>query len=94
MCSWPAGWTGQPFGALAWLIVMYLVAIVLAALMALTRHDVAYLLVLVWAFIGIAVNYSSMTGVLIASILATSAVAALVLLMAARCAVAGQGIRN
>ncbi len=79
-----AGWKGEPFGALAWLIIMYLVALALAALVALTRRDVAYLLVLVWAFIGIAVNYSSMTGVLISSIIASLLVAVLAVLIAAR----------
>jgi benzodiazapine receptor len=78
------GWTGQPLGPLPWLIIMYVVAVALAALMALTRRDVAYLLVLVWAFIGIAVNYNDMAGVLISSIIAALAVAVLAALIAAR----------
>lgn len=78
------GWTGQPLGPLAWLIIMYVVALVLAGLMAFTRRDVAYLLVLVWSFIGIAVNYSDVTGVLISSIVAALAVLALVGLVSAR----------
>ena len=36
---------------------MLFVAVVVAALMSWTRGDVAYLLVLVWAFIGIAVKF-------------------------------------
>jgi hypothetical protein len=79
-----AGWTGEPLPALLWLIVMYVVALALATLMALTQRDVAYLLVLVWAFAGIAVNYSNMTGVLISSIAATLLVAALAVLVGAR----------
>jgi len=79
-----AGWKGEPFGALAWLIIMYLVALVLAALMSLLRRDIAYLLVLVWAFIGIAVNYSNMKGVLISSVVAALVVAVLAMLIAAR----------
>ena len=39
---------------------------------------------LVWAFIGIGVNYSSLVGVLISSIVAALAVAALTVLVAAR----------
>ena len=35
---------------------MLAAAIIIAAAMALTRHDVAYLLVLVWAVVGIAVK--------------------------------------
>ena len=79
-----AGWTGEPLPALVWLIVMYGVALLLAALVALTQRDVAYLLVLVWAFIGIAVNYSSMTGVLVSSIVAALLVGVLALLFAVR----------
>jgi benzodiazapine receptor len=78
------GWTGQPLGALPWLIIMYLVALVIAVLMASTRRDIAYLLVLLWAFIGIGVNYSAMAGVLISSIIASLAVAAVTVLIAAR----------
>lgn len=78
------GWTGQPLPALLWLIIMYAVALVLATLMAFTQRDVAYLAVLVWAFVGIAINYSSMTGALISSIVAALAVAALAILVAAR----------
>lgn len=78
------GWTGQPLPALLWLIIMFAVALLLATLMAFTQRDVAYLLVLVWAFIGIGVNYSSLVGVLISSIVAALAVAALTVLVAAR----------
>lgn len=78
------GWTGQPLPALLWLIIMFAVALAVAALMAFTRRDVAYLLVLVWAFVGIAVNYRDMTGVLISAIVAALAVAALTILVAAR----------
>lgn len=79
-----SGWTGQPLPSLVWLILMYLVALALAALMARTRRDVAYLLVLIWAFVGIAVQYSALTGVLITSALAALAVLALAALVAAR----------
>ena len=79
-----AGWNGEPLSALVWLIIMYVVAFGLAALVALTRRDIAYLLVLVWAFAGIAVNYSDMAAVVISSIAAALIVAVLALLIAAR----------
>jgi translocator protein len=79
-----SGWVGQPLPALLWLIIMFAVALVLAALMAFTQRDIAYLAVLVWAFVGIAVNYSSMTGVLISSIVAALLVAVLAVLITAR----------
>lgn len=85
-----AGWTGQPLPALVWLIIMFLVALALAALMAVMRRDTGYLLVLVWAFVGIAVNYSGMIGVLISSAVAALAVLALALLVAARAAWQGR----
>jgi benzodiazapine receptor len=79
-----AGWNGEPLSALAWLIIMYLVALGLAVLVALRRRDIAYLLVLAWAFVGIAVNYSDMAGVVISSITAALVVAVLAVLIAAR----------
>ena len=78
------GWIGQPLPAVLWLIIMYAVALVVAALMAFTQRDVAYLLVLVWAFVGIAVNYSNLTAVLISSIVAALVVAVLAILAAVR----------
>jgi hypothetical protein len=79
-----SGWLGQPLPAVLWLVIMYAVALVLAVLMTVTQRDVAYLLVLVWAFIGIAVNYSNLTAVLISSIIAALFVAILAILAAAR----------
>ena len=54
---------------------MLAVAVVLAALMALTRRDVAYLLVLVWAFIGIASKHAGAPLVSISAWAATGLVA-------------------
>lgn len=79
-----SGWTGQPLPSLLWLVIIYVVALAIAALVAFTQRDVAYLLVLAWAFAGIAVNYSSLTGVLVSSVLATLVVLGLTGLVAAR----------
>ncbi len=79
-----SGWTGQPLPSLLWLIIMYIAALAIAALVAFTQRDVAYLLVLAWAFAGIAVNYSNLTAVLISSVLATLVVLVLTVLVAAR----------
>jgi len=78
------GWTGGILGPLPWLILMFLVAIALAATMAVQRRDLAYQLVLLWAFIGIAVNYSNVTGVLISSVVAAIAVGVIVVLTGGR----------
>ncbi len=52
-------WNGFGIDPQVWAVVMLLVASVLGVLMARTRHDAAYLLVLVWAFIGIAVKQAA-----------------------------------
>ena len=57
---------------------MLAVAVVLAWLMAITRRDVAYLLVLVWAFIGIASKHAGTPTVSSAAWIATVLVAAAV----------------
>lgn len=50
------GWNGFGISAPAWAVVMIAVASVVGLLMAVTRRDAAYLFVLVWSFIGIAVK--------------------------------------
>jgi hypothetical protein len=50
------GWEGAPLTGQVWAAIMLAVATTLGAAMALTRRDVAYLLVFVWAFVGIAVK--------------------------------------
>jgi TspO/MBR family len=51
-------WNGWGIGPETWAIIMLVVAGLLGAAMSLTRTDVAYQLVLVWAFIGIAIKQS------------------------------------
>lgn len=53
------GWNGWGIDAISWLTIMLTIAVVIAALMAWMRRDVAYLLVLVWAFIGIALKHAA-----------------------------------
>ena len=52
-------WNGFGISEQAWAVLMLAVAAVLGLLMALLRRDAAYLFVLVWAFIGIAVKQTS-----------------------------------
>jgi benzodiazapine receptor len=73
------GWNGGAIGPEAWTVVMLAVAVVLAWLMAITRRDVTYLLVLVWAFIGIASKHAGTPVVSSAAWVATVLVAAAVL---------------
>jgi hypothetical protein len=50
------GWDSFGIPAQAWAVIMLAVACLLGLAMALTRRDAAYLSVLVWAFVGIAVK--------------------------------------
>jgi translocator protein len=52
-------WDGFGISAQVWAVIMLAVASLLGLGMALTRRDVGYLAVLVWAFIGIAVKQTS-----------------------------------
>jgi hypothetical protein len=52
-----AGWSGFGLAPEVWLVVVLLVAIFLSWLMSRKYHDIAYNLVLVWAFIGIGVKF-------------------------------------
>ncbi len=49
-------WNGLGMPAPTWAVIMIVVASIVGLLMALTRRDAAYLVVLVWSFIGIAVK--------------------------------------
>ena len=75
---WSAGWNGFGLSAQAWFLVMLAAAIIIAAAMALTRHDVAYLLVLVWAVVGIAVKLAGVPTVSTAAWVAAAVLAVLV----------------
>ena len=69
------GWNGGAIGPQTWAAIMLAVAVVVAILMAFTRRDVAYLLVLVWAFIGIALKHAGVPLVSISAWAATAVVA-------------------
>jgi translocator protein len=52
-------WDGFGIGPETWAVLIVLVALIIAILIAVIRRDVAYELVIIWAFVGIAVNQSS-----------------------------------
>jgi len=68
------GWNGGALGPEVWTVIMLAVATVIAWLVAITRRDVAYLLVLVWAFIGIASKHAGTPVVSTAAWVATALV--------------------
>ncbi len=75
-------WSGWGISPVVWTVIMLAVGVVAAALMAFTRREVAYLLVLVWAFIGIAVKHTATPAVAISAWAAAGLV--LVALVASR----------
>ena len=60
-------WNGFGIHAMSWAVIMIVVASVVGLLMALTRRDAAYLFVLVWSFIGIAVKQTPAPSVVAAA---------------------------
>lgn len=56
-------WSGFGIAPQVWAVIMIAVASILGFLMTLTRKDAAYVFVLVWSFIGIAVKQASVANV-------------------------------
>jgi hypothetical protein len=70
---WLANWDGFGIAPEIWMAIVLTVAVIIAAAVALTRGDVAYELVLVWAFAGIYAKHSAVatvgTSALVAAVL-------------------------
>lgn len=71
-------WSGLGIAPPVWAVIMLVIATVLGAVMAVSRRDIAYLLVFVWAFIGIAVKQADTALVAGAAWVATLAVLVLI----------------
>jgi benzodiazapine receptor len=54
-------WSGWGIAPEWWAVIMLVAGAIIASLVSLTRGDVAYILVIAWAFAGIAVKHSSTT---------------------------------
>lgn len=67
------GWNGFGIPATTWAIIMIVVASLLGLAMAITRKDAAYLFVLVWSFVGIAVKQIAAPDVVISAWIGTGA---------------------
>jgi benzodiazapine receptor len=52
------GWNGWGISAEIWAVIMLAAGVIISAIMSLTRADIAYSLVLVWAYIGIAIQHN------------------------------------
>jgi hypothetical protein len=62
------GWNGWGIAPAWWAVIMIAAATIIACAVCLTRVDVAYALVIVWSFVGIAVKQSDTRPVAIAAI--------------------------
>jgi benzodiazapine receptor len=71
-------WNGFGISARDWTLVMFVAVIVIAGWISITRRDIAYNLVIVWALAGIAVKQSAAKSLVLGS-LATAAVVLAVL---------------
>ncbi len=56
-------WNGLGIAPEIWMLIMLVAVLVIAVLMAFTRRDVAYTLVLLWALAGIGVKHAAVTAV-------------------------------
>ena len=77
-------WSGFGIPAQTWAVIMLAVASLLGLLMAITRRDVAYISVLIWAFIGIAVKQAPVPVVAIGAWVAVTLVFGLFVLSLTR----------
>jgi benzodiazapine receptor len=72
-------WNGWGIAPEIWTIIILAIATLLAAIVSLSRRDTAYLLVLVWAFVGIAIKHNGVTWVTTGAFIAALLVAGLIL---------------
>ncbi|MBN1138637.1 MAG: tryptophan-rich sensory protein [Anaerolineae bacterium] len=68
-------WNGWGLDPRAWAVIMVIAAAAIASAVSVTRGDIGYVLVIVWAFIGIVVRQSAALPVAIAAGLMAAAVA-------------------
>ena len=52
-------WSGWGISPAWWAVIMLIAATAIATLVSLTRRDLAYVLVIIWAFVGIAVKHAA-----------------------------------
>jgi hypothetical protein len=61
-------WDGFGIGARDWTLILFAAILVIAGLVSITRRDVAYNLVIVWALVGIAVKQSAAKSLVLGSL--------------------------
>jgi hypothetical protein len=78
------GWAGFGISAPVWAVIMLAVASLLGLAMAITRRDVGYLAVLIWAFIGIALKQTPAPVVVTSAWIAAALITVLAILSLVR----------
>ena len=78
------GWNGWGIPPQVWAVIMLVAGVLIAAAMGFTRRDIAYLLVLVWAFVGIAVKQADAELVAVSAWVAAGLVFLLLMIAALR----------
>jgi hypothetical protein len=76
------GWSGWGIPPQVWAVIMLCAGVVIAGAMAWNRGDIAYLLVIIWAYVGIAVKHANVPLVSITAWVCTALVAIMALLAA------------
>jgi hypothetical protein len=72
-------WDGFGISLEIWFLVVLAAVILISGLISLTRRDIAYNLVILWALVGIAVKHSSVTLIMVTSLVAAVIVAAILI---------------
>lgn len=65
------GWNGWGISPAIWAVIMLIAGTIIASAVSLTRADTAYMLVIMWAFAGIAVKHADTRSVALSATLAT-----------------------
>lgn len=65
------GWTRFGLSEQFWFVIVLAVAVIIVGAMTVARKDIAYLSVIVWAFVGIAVKFADVSVIFPATVIAT-----------------------
>jgi len=77
-------WNGWGISPEIWTVIMLAAGVVISALMSISRADVAYSLVLVWAYVGIAAMHSETTLVATSALIAAGLILVILILVLVR----------
>lgn len=85
------GWSGWGISPELWAVIMLVIAAAVTLIVGLTRRDIAYMLVIIWATIGIAVKHAGTPLVAVTSWLVAAVVGLTLVYVVWRAGMGGQG---